>query len=216
MQYTAILWDLDGTLMDTMADLTASVNTALSENGLPTRTAAEVTAMTGHGIRDLIEHAVPAGCEPDRLERVFARFKEHYALHCRDNTRPYDGVVALLRRWKAAGGLSAIVSNKAAFAVEQLAAEEFPGLTDAVFGQTEQLRKKPAPDMPLAAVTALGASPDQVLYVGDSEVDVETARAAGLAGLFVTWGFRTRQQLIEAGAGVIVDTPEELAAYLNI
>lgn len=214
MRYEAILWDLDGTLLDTLTDLWNSVNAALSSNGLPLRSREEVVAFVGNGIRVLIERAVPENCDAATLEATFAAFCAHYEAHCRDNTRPYDGILPLLRRLSAAGVRSGIVSNKAAFAVEQLAAEHFPNLVTVALGATEHRRRKPAPDMVEAALTQLNVPPERVLYIGDSEVDVATAAAAGLDSVLVTWGFRTRAQLVAAGARRLVDTVAELEHWL--
>lgn len=216
MEKAVVLWDLDGTLMDTLEDLFGSVNAALDAFGLPARSRREVADFTGNGIRRLIAAAVPPGTDPALTEQVFDFFRTHYAAHCEDHTAPYDGVVALLTRFRAAGGRSAIVSNKAAFAVEQLAARHFPGLIDAVVGENEAagLRKKPAPDMVQAALTALGATAAEAVYVGDSEVDVETAKNAGLPLLAVTWGFRSRERLVQAGATELVDTLQQLEQRL--
>lgn len=214
MQYEAILWDLDGTLLDTLTDLSNSVNAALAANGLPPRTKDEVRGFVGNGIRVLMERAVPEDCDAVRLEAAYAAFCAHYEAHCRDNTRPYDGILPLLRRLSAAGVQSAVVSNKAAFAVEQLAAEHFPNLVTVALGATEHRARKPAPDMVEEALRRLNVSSEQALYIGDSEVDVATAAAAGLDSVFVTWGFRSREQLVAAGAERPVDTVEELEQWL--
>lgn len=214
MKYQAIVWDLDGTLLNTLDDLANSVNAALAATGLPPRTRDEVAAFTGNGIRRLMEQAVPPDCSPALLEEAFAFFCTHYEAHCRDLTRPYDGILPLLHRIRQAGGQNAIVSNKAAFAVEQLAAQYFPDTVTVALGATERLPKKPAPDMVGAALSRLGTPREQALYIGDSEVDVATARAAGLPAVIVTWGFRSREQLVAAGAERLMDTPQELAAWL--
>ena len=214
MKYPAILWDLDGTLMDTLEDLYLSVNAALAEYGQPPRSRDEVRQFTGNGIHNLIERSVPTGCDADTFEKVFEFFKTHYAAHCNDHTGPYEGVVELLRRYKEAGGRSAIVSNKAAFALEQLAEEYFHGLVEVTIGAVDGVPVKPAPDMPREALRRLGVSADEVLYIGDSEVDVATAKGAALEGLFLTWGFRSEETLREHGATQIAHTVEEVADFI--
>lgn len=214
MRYPAILWDLDGTLLDTLTDLAASTNAALAANGLPPRSMDEVRAFVGNGIRLLIERAVPAGCEAAVIEAVFAAFCAHYEAHCRDNTRPYDGILPLLERLKQAGVKSAIVSNKADFAVKTLAAAQFPDTIAVALGATDARPKKPAPDMVQAALSQLGIPRERALYVGDSEVDVATAAAAGVDSAIVTWGFRSRAQLVAAGARRLMDSVAELENWL--
>lgn len=214
LRYDAILWDLDGTLLNTLDDLWLSVNAALEANGLPARSREEVAAFTGNGIRRLMERAVPVDCPEEIHRAAFDFFCAHYKAHCEDHTRPYDGVMPLLARIREAGGRCAIVSNKAAFAVEELAARYFPDTIAAAIGATDTRRTKPAPDMVDAALERLGVPRERALYIGDSEVDVATADAAGLSGVIVTWGFRSREQLVAAGAKRFADTPEALSTYI--
>lgn len=214
LRYEAILWDLDGTLLDTLEDLWRSVNAALTAHGLPTRTREEVRCFVGNGIRRLMERAVPAACPDTLCEAAFATFCSHYKAHCEEHTAPYEGVVPLMRRVCAAGGRHAIVSNKADFAVQELAAHWFADTVEVALGASDTCRTKPAPDMVYAALERLGVAPARALYIGDSEVDVQTAQAAGLDAVFVTWGFRSRVQLLSAGAAQVADTPAALEAYL--
>ena len=212
MKYKAILWDLDGTLLDTLGDLTASVNAALATQDLPPRSEREVCTFVGNGIRRLIERAVPAGCDPEKVEAVFHAFCAHYETHCWDTTRPYDGILPLLARLKAAGVLSAVVSNKADIAVKRLVPQHFGNGIQVAIGATDRLPPKPAPDMVEEALCQLGVSREEVLYIGDSEVDIATARAAGVDSVIVTWGFRTPEQL--TGADRLVHSVPELERYL--
>ena len=214
MEYKAILWDLDGTLLDTLTDLTGSVNYALSACGLPCRSREEVARFTGNGIRRLMERSVPQGCDPQVTERAFEAFRLHYAAHCEDTTRPYPGVAELLQKAREAGVKCAIVSNKAAFAVEELAKRWFPGTL--AIGMQEGLDPKPAPVMPRAALARLGVGEKDALYIGDSEVDVATARNTGLRGIFVTWGFRSEETLLAAGARRIAHSVKELEKKLEL
>ena len=170
----------------------------------------------GNGIALLIHRAVPAGTPADVEAAVLEDFKRHYGAHCEDHTGPYPGIPQMLERLRAAGVALAVVSNKADFAVQELVERQFPGTFDAVLGENEAagISKKPAPAMVEAALARMGRSRDGMVYVGDSEVDVQTAANAGCPCLSCTWGFRTRDELTAAGATTFVDTPEELAEVL--
>lgn len=214
MKPELVIFDMDGTILDTLEDLKESLNAALAANGFPKRTLEETRRFVGNGIAKLMERAVPVGTSPEVTAKVLADFKVLYAAHCADHTRPYAGVPELLADLRAAGVLTAVVSNKADFAVQILARDYFPGLFDCVLGEKEGIAKKPAPDMVNAVLHTLNIAPAAARYVGDSEVDVETARNSGIAGVFVTWGFRPVETLREAGATVLADTPAELSERL--
>ena len=214
MQKQLVIFDLDGTLLDTLDDLADAVNWALKQEQLPRRTREEVRAFVGNGIRNLIERAVPAGTEAAQTDRVFAGFKARYAGHCADKTRPYPGILELLARLRAEGIRTAVVSNKADFAVQTLCRDYFPGLVDCAVGERAGIPQKPAPDSVQEVLRALKISREQAVYVGDSEVDVVTARNAGMDGILVLWGFRDRQTLERAGAKTFAATAEELCAAL--
>lgn len=214
MRKQLVIFDLDGTLLDTLDDLADAVNWALEQEQLPRRTREEVRAFVGNGIRNLIERAVPAGTEAAQTDRVFAGFKARYAGHCADKTRPYPGILELLARLRAEGIRTAVVSNKADFAVQTLCRDYFPGLVDCAVGERAGIPKKPAPDSVQEVLRALGIPREQAVYVGDSEVDVVTARNAGMDGILVLWGFRDRQTLERAGAKTFAATAEELCAAL--
>ena len=202
-KYKAIVWDLDGTLLDTLDDLTDATNHALAEHGLPARSREEVRRFVGNGIRRLIERAVPDGT-PDALrDAVYASFCPYYAAHCNDRTAPYPGVMELLAELHAAAVPMAIVSNKADFAVRELSEIYFGGLIPVAAGARDGTRTKPAPDVVLRALAELHAAPADAVYVGDSEVDVETARNAQMPCLSVSWGFRDPAVLLSAGASRI-------------
>ena len=213
---TTAVFDLDGTLLDTLEDLHLSTNAALAAHGMPARTRDEVRRFVGNGIALLIHRAVPAGTPLATEEAVLEDFRRHYAEHCDDHTAPYPGIEVLLAHLRAAGTRLAVVSNKADFAVQELVARQFPGTFDAVLGENEAagISKKPAPAMVEAALARMGRSRDGMVYVGDSEVDVQTAANAGCPCLSCTWGFRTRDELTAAGATTFVDTTEELAEVL--
>ena len=205
---TAVLFDLDGTLLDTLDDLTASTNAALSAFSLPPRTREEVRRFVGNGAERLIRLSLPGEKTDPPAEEVLKTFREHYNAHCLDRTRPYDGIL------EALGTLSmpaAIVSNKPDSAVKPLCARFFPGIP--AFGETADCPRKPAPDMLFRGLAALGA--DCCVYVGDSEVDILTAKNAGVPCLSVLWGFRDKDTLEAAGGTVFCRTPEELPAILN-
>lgn len=210
MGYKAVVFDLDGTLLDTLEDLQNSVNYALGLHGFPERTYEEIRTFVGNGVRNLMKKSVPGGEDEPAFEAVFADFKSHYAVHWRELTAPYDGVVPLVEELHSRGLKLAVVSNKTDAEVKNLCSEFFGGCIDCVRGEVPGVPRKPEPDGVLLALQALGVTREDALYVGDSEVDVRTARNAGLDCVAVTWGFRTREELREAGAEIFIDTPSEL------
>ena len=210
MPYKAIIWDLDGTLLNTLQDLSDAVNHSLTQYSLPTRTVEEIRAFVGNGIRSLVERAVPAGTDGTITDAVFAEFRTYYAAHSADHTAPYAGIPAMLMELSRAGIRMAIVSNKADFAVQDLVRRYFGEEISLAVGAREDMPKKPAPDMVEYALTHLGVAKAETAYVGDSEVDVITARNTGMDCLSVSWGFRSPETLREAGAEQIFSTPREL------
>ena len=215
MRIKAIIWDLDGTLLDTLGDLAASTNAALQKNGLPQRSVDEVRRFVGNGIGKLIERAVPQGCPPQTERQVLDDFVAHYAQHSRDTTRPYDGVIAMLDALGAQGVKLGIVSNKIDFAVRELSKAYFGDRLQVAVGDEPSRRRKPAPDSVLEAMRRLGVTAEETVYVGDSDVDVLTARNAGVTCCAVSWGFRPEESLRQAGAQHIAATPQELLATLR-
>ena len=213
--YQLAIFDLDGTLLDTLADLRQGLNYALGTQGFAPRSLPEVRAFVGNGIRKLIERAVPAGTDAAQIDAVFEAFHPYYAVHCADFTRPYDGIPQLLRQLQADGVICAVVSNKPDYAVRTLAQQYFPGLLAASAGAKDGVRKKPYPDAVYALVHALHAEALRAVYIGDSEVDIETAQNAALPCLSVSWGFRDRAVLERAGAQCICDTPDALYRALR-
>ncbi|MCL1854365.1 MAG: HAD family hydrolase [Clostridia bacterium] len=211
--YRAVLFDLDGTLLDTLDDLTASCNTALAAYELPLRGREEVRRFVGHGIAKLIRRAAPRSAAEADIAGVMEVFKAHYALHNGDRTRPYEGVPEMLEALRRLGCKIAVVSNKNDENVKKLAGAFF-GIKEAV-GDQAGLPPKPAPDGAWRAMKALGADAGSTLYVGDSEVDLQTARNAGLACLAVTWGFRSREELRAAGAAHFADHPAEIVDFVR-
>lgn len=214
--YTTAVFDLDGTLLDSLCDLHLSINAVLAAHDMPTHSLADVRRFVGNGIRRLVERAVPEGTGVAEQEAVYEDFCAHYAAHCEDNTGPYPGIRDLLARLREAGVRLAVVSNKGDFAVQELVSRQFPGVFEAVLGENEAagIRKKPAPDMVEAALERMGATRDSLVYIGDSEVDVQTAANVGCPCVSCTWGFRSVDELLAAGATVFVDTPDELGRVL--
>lgn len=213
-KYDAVLFDLDGTLLDTLDDLAGATNATLAHFGFPARTRDEVRAFVGNGVGVLVERALPAGCDAAQRDEALAWFRAYYAAHAQEKTRPYDGVDALLRALHRRGTPFAIVSNKPEGAVRALNGHYFGGLAAFCAGDLPGRRRKPAPDSVFAALNALGVAAERAVYVGDSEVDVATAKNAGMALIAVDWGFRSREQLLRAGAAHIVSTADALLAAL--
>lgn len=208
MGYKAVLFDMDGTVLDTLEDLWAAVNVSLERFGLPDVSRETVRAGLGNGAAHLISVCAP---EPQR-EQVLAFYKPWYDAHCNLRTRPYEGIPGLMTRLRGRDVQLAIISNKPDPAVQELARSYFPGLF--AVGESPTVRRKPNPDAVLAAVRQMGLSVADCVYVGDTEVDLLTARNAGMDCIAVSWGFRSREQLLAAGARTLADTVEELEALL--
>lgn len=216
MKYTTILFDLDGTILNTVEDLNLSLNFVLKKYGLPLRSVAETAAFLGNGIRRLIELGAGENVPAETVDAMFADFKAHYEVHCLDKTCPYEGIPELVAALRAAGKKTAVVSNKADFAVQELVERFFPGLFDFAVGEREGVRRKPAPDSVNEALKQLHAARDEAVYIGDSEVDIATAKNAGLPCVCVAWGFRSEEQLHEAGGETIVPSVAALRALLGV
>ena len=212
MKYEAVIFDLDGTLLDTLEDLCDSTNFALSEFGYPERSLEEVRSFVGNGIGKLIERALPPNAEKADYDAVLAEFKAHYAANCNNKTKAYKGIYDTLDALKTNGIKMAVVSNKADSAVKELCERYFPGYFEVVIGEKENIRRKPAPDSVFAAMKILGVKKENTVYVGDSEVDVATAENSGIDLIVVSWGFRDRDKLSRMGNFTITDTAEELVS----
>ena len=212
MTYTTYIFDLDGTLLDTLGDLAASVNYALHQHGLPEHSVDEVRMMVGNGVRLLMERAVPDGARHPLFDAAFTTFRQHYMQHSLDTTRPYDGIIEMLRKLKQRGCRTAVVSNKFHAATTELCRHFFPDTIDVAVGEheAEGIRKKPAPDTVFEALRQLGVDKPGAVYVGDSDVDIATARNSGLPCISVLWGFRDRDFLLAHGATAFVDRPAGL------
>lgn len=208
--YKLAVFDMDGTILDTLEDLKDSTNFALEKCGYPTRSYDEVRRFVGNGIRKLIERAVPEGLTVEQIDRVHEVFTEHYKVHCADKTKAYDGIKPLLEKLRTSGVKTAVVSNKADYGVQELCREYFDGLFDYAVGEREGIRRKPAPDAVNEALRVLGMSKSEAVYIGDSDVDFETAKNAELPCISVLWGFRDEEFLREKGATLFVHDPAEI------
>jgi phosphoglycolate phosphatase len=212
MSYQTYIFDLDGTLLDTLGDLAASVNYAMRTHGMPEHSVDEVCRFVGNGVRRLMERAVPGGAAHPAFEAAFATFRRHYMEHSLDTTRPYEGIPEMLQELKRRGRHTAVVSNKFDAATKELCRHFFPDTIDVAVGEheAEGIRKKPAPDTVLQALSQLGVGQEGAVYVGDSDVDIQTARNSGLPCISVLWGFRDREFLLAHGAETFVSQPSEL------
>ncbi|MCC8077781.1 MAG: HAD family hydrolase [Oscillospiraceae bacterium] len=216
MRNKLAIFDLDGTVLDTLDDLHDSVNFALAQHGFALRPREEVRAFVGCGMRNLIVRCVSEGTPQEQTDAVLACFRQRYAAHCMDRTRPYDGVLDMLRTLRGRGVYTAVVSNKADATVQTLCRHYFPDLFDYVSGERDGVRRKPAPDAVNAVLCALGIAREEAIYIGDSEVDVATAENAALRCIAVDWGFRSRSTLLSAGAArVVSDVPTLSDAILE-
>lgn len=209
-KYDTVIFDLDGTLLNTLEDLKDSVNYALGRAKMPLRSLEEVRHFVGNGVLRLMELSVPEGKNNSRFEEVYAWFKEHYSVHCNDKTDIYPHIQELLAELKKRGYRMAIVSNKYYAAVQELKKLYFEDYITVAIGEKEGIRKKPAPDTVLAALEALGSEKQHSVYVGDSEVDIATAANTGMDCIVVGWGFRTREEQKRAGGKVFAADPLEI------
>ena len=210
--YTTFIFDLDGTLLNTLDDLAASVNYALRTYGMPEHSLEDVRQFVGNGVRKLMLRAVPEADNNPKFEEAFQAFREHYLKHSMDTTRPYDGIQEMLQELKKQGRHLAVVSNKFYAATQELCQHFFADTIEVAIGEheAEGIRKKPAPDTVMEALRQLGVRKDGAVYVGDSDVDIMTARNSGLPCVSVLWGFRDKDFLIKNGATTFVATPMDI------
>ena len=213
MKYDAVFFDLDGTVVDSLQDIVDAVNHTMRHFGLPEHTPEQLKPHLGWGVGHLMHSILPDAPEA-RVEEVLAHYRPYYALHAGDKSQPFDGILPMMARLKGDALALAILSNKPDAAVQPLAERYFSDVVRLAVGEREGVRRKPHPDMVKAAARQLDVPLARCLYVGDTEVDIDTAKNAGIDCACVTWGFRTRKQLRSAGATVIVDTPEALASYI--
>ena len=215
MKYTTVIFDMDGTLLNTLEDLGDSVNFALQKFGMPQITYAQAASYIGNGVARLVALSMEGGTDNPHYEEALSIFVDHYSEHCRDKTKPYDGMLDLLAKLREKGYKTAVVSNKFDEAVKELAKFHFDDLLPVAIGETKEIRRKPAPDTVIQALKELNSTAEESVYVGDSEVDILTARNANMDCISITWGFRSREELIKSGATVLVDTMEELMQLLE-
>lgn len=210
-----VVFDLDGTLLDTLEDLAASVNFALVSEHYKARSLKEIRQFLGNGIGSLMRQSMPANVSDVDFQRCFHTFRTHYLVHCLDKTHPYEGVMALLGNlWRRRYRL-AIVSNKLQPAVTDLNNRFFRDFVSVAIGESEDVRRKPAPDAVFKALHLLSALPENAIYVGDSEVDLRTANNSGLPCISVLWGFRDRQILLSEGAQMLAERPSDILDILE-
>lgn len=214
MSRNIIVFDLDGTLLDTLEDLTNATNAALYYSGFPTYSTEEIRSFVGNGVKNLIKKAVPENCSEEDFDTTFGYFKDYYGMHCKDKTKPYDGVLELMAKMKEKGYQMAIVSNKLDSAVKELNDQFFCEFVTVTVGDQEGLNRKPHPDMVEEALRRMGEDKESAVYIGDSEVDLQTAVNSGLPCISVLWGFRNQDELEEAGATIFANTPDEVLELL--
>lgn len=215
MKYDLIIFDMDGTILNTLEDLKNSLNYVLQQAGYQTRTLEEVRTFVGNGIRKTIERALPSDIEEEKIDELFSLFMDYYAIHNTDNTKPYNGVIDLLKELKHLGYKTAVVSNKQDSAVKSLCKKFFTGLFDVEIGEKENIAKKPDPDEVNEVLKILNIDRTKSIYIGDSEVDIQTAQNSKMKSIIVDWGFRDRKFLYEHGAEVIVSNPSEILNIIN-
>ena len=209
-KYKTYIFDLDGTLLSTLADLAASTNHALRTHHMPERSLDEVRRFVGNGVKKLMERAIPNGLNNPLFEETFATFRQHYMQHNLDTTQPYPGIMQLLEQLKAEGKNIAVVSNKFYAATRELCRHFFGDLVPVAIGEREDIRKKPAPDTVIEALRELGVDKEGAVYIGDSDVDIMTAKNSGMPCVSVLWGFRDKEFLLEHGATTLILKPEEM------
>lgn len=209
-EFETYVFDLDGTLLETLKDLAASTNFALRQYDMPEHSIEDVRMFVGNGVKKLMERAIPNGLDNPKFEEVYATFRQHYLNHNLDTTKPYDGIPELLRELKGRGKKLAIVSNKFYAATQDLARHFFPDTIEVAIGERENIKKKPAPDTVVEALRQLGVSKEGAVYIGDSDVDIMTARNSGLPCASVLWGFRDKEFLLEHGATFFAEKPDDL------
>ena len=209
-EYDTYIFDLAGTLLDTLTDLAASCNYALLQHGMAQRTIDEVRMFVGNGVKKLMERAIPDGLANPQFDEVYQCFRQHYLKHGLDHTAPYPGVLPMLAELKRRNKKIAVVSNKFYRATEELCKHFFDQYVEVAIGEREGIKKKPAPDTVLEALAQLGVTGDNAVYIGDSDVDIATANNCQLPCISVLWGFRDKDFLLRSGATTLINTPEEL------
>ena len=214
MKYETILFDMDGTILNTLEDLKDAVNYVMRQNNEPEHSLEEIRSFVGNGMKKLMIRSIPGGEENPTFEKQFKEYQDYYPPHSKIKTKPYDGILEFMKECKARGVKLAVVSNKQQPAVTELAEYYFENLFDAAIGDGEGRKVKPAPDAPFEAMKRIGANPKTTLYVGDSDVDAQTAENANLDCVLVTWGFRERELLKQQKHIAIIDSVNELYQFI--
>ena len=209
-QYSTYIFDLDGTLISSLEDLAASTNYALRTHGMPEHTVEEVRMFVGNGVKKLMERAIPGGLDNPKFDDTYHTFRQHYMEHNLDQTRPYPRVMEMLEHLNREGRKVAVVSNKFYAATRELCRHFFGDLVPVAIGEREDIRKKPAPDTVIEALRELGVDKEGAVYIGDSDVDIMTAKNSGMPCVSVLWGFRDKEFLLEHGATTLISKPEEM------
>ena len=216
-RYETVIYDLDGTLLNTLEDLANAVNHAMRESGYPERTSEEVCRFVGNGVHKLCERCLPPDTPAAEVETFFAEFNDYYSRHCLDKTAPYDGIPAVLAQLKAAGVHLAVASNKTQPFVETIVRHYFGSdCFDQIFGSSDDRPKKPAPAIVEQILKTAGVSKAQAVMIGDSDVDIQTGKNAGVHTIGCVWGFRGEQELERAGADDLARTPADLLRFMEI
>ena len=214
-RYDTIIFDLDGTLLNTLDDLADSVNAIMTQEGYCLRTKDEIREFIGDGAKSLIEKSLPAAANEEEILRCLKLFREHYMKHMQNQTKPYDGIMELLKELKGKGIKIGVVSNKPDEATKEVCRLYFGDLVNVAIGDNAMRKKKPDPDNVFAALTQLNSKRDKTLYVGDSNTDMITAQNAGLISVGVTWGYRSREVLLLEGADYIIDEPGQIVTLIS-
>lgn len=216
MKYKLAIFDMDGTILNTLNDLADSMNHCLQVNGLPERSLQEIRTFLGNGIHWLVECSVPEGTDAETLEKVYQTFLVYYKDHCAVKTQAYEGIPQVLQSLRRAGVLTAVVSNKADYAVKILCEDYFDGMLDFSVGELEGRRRKPYPDSVNAVLEKFRIAKEDAVYIGDSEVDFQTAQNAGLDVIMVGWGFRDEEFLKERGASFVIHDPAKILELIGV
>lgn len=214
-KYNTIVFDLDGTLLYTLEDLLDGVNHTMTMFGYPARSLEEVRSFVGNGIGKLIERSVPDDVSKSQYEIVLAAFRNYYTKNCQNKTKPYDGIFEMLKELKQRNIKLAIVSNKNHKAVCELREKYFKDYIEVAIGDRTGYKRKPSPDSLHEALKCLGSKVEESVYVGDSDVDLETAKNAGIEHVLVTWGFRDKEYLVKKGGKNFIDEPMEIITYIK-
>ena len=214
MKYKAVLYDMDGTVLDSLSDLCNAVNHILEQYNMPTHDRMTIARHLGNGARYLLAHCAPEGTSEETVDKMLKDYGPWYDSHCAILTAPYEGIIPMMETLRSAGVKQGVMSNKQDSAVKTLCEQYFPGLLECALGESETVRRKPNPDAVLKALEEMGIDKSEAIYVGDTEVDIQTSVNADMPCAVVTWGFRSKEELIAAGGKLFFDTADELCTWL--